>query len=1168
MIRSVGGAWNPKKSTKNIDPNDVLKTGPVSWKPLCLKGMKKLFKWLFFVTAVLFVGLLVLLYNPGLAKGPLERYLSDVAGYPIHLDGELEINIGRLTVLTATNLHVSGPDWARRQDLLAIGNLSLVLSTKSLFEDIVVFNSLQVDNLQLDLEINTDGKGNWISANTQASESDKDNDKPAVIFNNIQLNDTDLRYVNGEKGLEHVLHITSLLQNQQSDGMLQITLNGDFNSRPVELSGTVGPYLNLLAGRNIAYTVSGHFGTLNITGRGLIDDLLEPRRPQFSIEMQGPNIDEITAMLGIEDLGSGGFSLRARGDEINDYYAVGIIGDIGDVSLDVSAKVSDLSQLDEVDLNLAINGPSLGSLTRVFGVENWPDKPFSLKGDVERVGGTLNISNLTLNIGGTELMLDALLSNFPNLDASRIRLSISGDDIEQFRDLVGLPGIATGAFEIDGKLDVSANGVELLLVEIKTSLGHLTLSGTLGAAPDYTGSKFHLHLDGFDAHALMSAFNIDALPEEPFSLDTRGELVDNGLVLEQSVLVTSKEERLELDGLITFNSGGKGTDVEVKLSGLDLARTLQHLVGDTKAPDLPYTLNGRVRVVDDGVLLENIKGQIGKTELNFDGMISNHPEWAGSNVLFAIKGPDLNELLADQYGSDLPSGAFDSSGHITLSTDTLSINDFRFETDQAHGLIKLEFGWPVSSNIDARFNVNVWGDDIRYLLPSTDSFEPDMAAYKIIAIGQKQGDLISVQQFDVDIGNLQVSLTGQVDDDPTDENVNIRLSAHSRDISALGRLNGEPLPAMALSLSADIKGNSRQFVLHDLVATLGESHIAGTLDVSLKDPKPKIKLEAKSDYIDIRPFFSQSGPDDEAATATDPERLIPAIPLPLDILAAADVSINLSIGELRHQQDRIRNLDFVAELQAGHLSVPQLSFEGPRGRLRASLSIRPMGSGKADVRIELNAENFVLNLTGHPEDRLHQVPAVDIYLHFNGQGSNLQEVAGTLDGALYLGSDGGILEGVNLSILDTFILEELFRLITPKADKNNDLNLSCVATILKITDGLVETNPALAFTTNKISLVSKGTLDLKTEAINLNFNATPNKALKISASELVNPYILVSGTLSKPVVGLDPAKVLVHGSVAIGTAGISILAKGVFDRVGSKTPLCQEMLGQVQQQQN
>lgn len=1203
--------------------------------------MKKLFKFLVLFSATLAVGITLLLYNPGLVKGPLERYLSDLAGYPISIEGDLEIDTGRLIELSAADIHITGPDWTDGRDLVTVGRLSLALVTTSLFKDIVVLESLQVDNLQLYLETDANGTGNWLSANTLSPNKDGGGNDHAVIFRNIEVSDTTIHYQDGKSGVAHVLNIALLDQHQQADGMLQITLDADFNDRPIEFSGNVGPYANLLAGHDVAFTGDGHFGALNITGSGLVDNLLEPRRPQFSLFMEGPDIDEITAMLGLDDLGSGGFSLRAKADGFDGLYEAGINGKIGDISLDISAAMSDLSQLDELDLHLALNGPSLSSFTRVLGVENWPDKPFRLKGDIKRVGGMLNVPNLTLSIGGTELVLDALLSNFPSLDASRIKLSITGDDVAQFRRLLGVPGIATGPFEVHGRLDVSRDDVELLEIEIKTDLGQVNLSGTLGASPDYTGSKLHLHVDGHNAHTLMSAFSIDALPEESFSLDARVETVKNGLMIERGVLVTIGDERLELGGFIALNPGAYGTDIEVKLAGQHLARMLQRLIGDTTVPDLPYDLSGRIRVVDKGIELEKIKavyagvelaldglispdnqllgtsvdfqlsgdnlsslsnfsatgdsldifvpgqsyqaagrftvedngwrlsdvsGRLGETAFDIQGLISTQSEWAGSNVRFSIKGPDLHGLLVNQEESALPTEAFETSGQITLSDDSLSIKEFSFETVKVHGKIDLELGWPVSDSIDASFDINLWGDDIRQLLPPSDIFEPEMAAYSIKFAGQKQGKLISLKHFNADIGNLQFSLKGEMNDDPTDENVDISFSIESDDLSTLGRLNGEALPAMALDLKADFTGNARQFVFRNLTATLGESHIDAMLDVSLEGPKPIIKLTAKSDYIDIRPLIALTDSDSDAEETTTRERLIPATPLPLDSLAAADIAISIDIVEMQHRKGSFRNLDLKATVQSGSLTVEQLSFDGPRGKFSTTLSINPTDANTADVKIDLTAEKLVFNLSGQAQDKLHLVPAVDIIIHASGKGKNLQQVAGSINGSIYIGTEGGTLKDVNLRILDTFILDEIFNLVRPKGETNNDLELTCAAVVLKITDGLVETDPALAFTTSQIKIVSKGTLDLKTEKMNFNFNATPNNALKISAGELFNPYILVGGTLAKPEVGLDPAKVLLHGGAAIGTAGISILAKGLLDRVGNTVPVCEEMLRQVQQQ--
>ena len=77
--------------------------------------MKKLFKWLLLLTAVLAVGIAVLLYNPSLVKGPLERYLSDLAGYPISIEGELEIDTGRIIELSAADIHITGSLMAQLQ---------------------------------------------------------------------------------------------------------------------------------------------------------------------------------------------------------------------------------------------------------------------------------------------------------------------------------------------------------------------------------------------------------------------------------------------------------------------------------------------------------------------------------------------------------------------------------------------------------------------------------------------------------------------------------------------------------------------------------------------------------------------------------------------------------------------------------------------------------------------------------------------------------------------------------------------------------------------------------------------------------------------------------------------------------------------------------------------
>ena len=226
------------------------------------KVMKKFFKWLLILLVALTLCVVIVLYNPRLIKGPVERYLSDVAGYQISLNGELEIETGRLIEVSARNVHISGPDWATQEDLIAIGRLNLVLNTASVFKDIVLLELVHIDDLKFNLETDEEGKGNWITAYKPSPPSESDGDGAIVVFNDIQIRNAAIRVRNGKTDVENVFTIDSLSHQQQADGMLHTTLNGDLNNRLVEYTHTVGPYTNILDGRDISYKATGHFLSL------------------------------------------------------------------------------------------------------------------------------------------------------------------------------------------------------------------------------------------------------------------------------------------------------------------------------------------------------------------------------------------------------------------------------------------------------------------------------------------------------------------------------------------------------------------------------------------------------------------------------------------------------------------------------------------------------------------------------------------------------------------------------------------------------------------------------------------------------------------------------------------------------------------------------------------
>jgi hypothetical protein len=100
-----------------------------------------------------------------------------------------------------------------------------------------------------------------------------------------------------------------------------------------------------------------------------------------------------------------------------------------------------------------------------------------------------------------------------------------------------------------------------------------------------------------------------------------------------------------------------------------------------------------------------------------------------------------------------------------------------------------------------------------------------------------------------------------------------------------------------------------------------------------------------------------------------------------------------------------------------------------------------------------------------------------------------------------------------------------------------------------------------------MNIISKGTLNLATEKINLNFNTGARKGIGISAGDFINPYIKVAGTLAKPRLALDAPTAAVTTGAAVVTFGVSMLATAAARRIFRKKDPCGAALAEAKKKQ-
>ena len=346
--------------------------------------------------------------------------------------------------------------------------------------------------------------------------------------------------------------------------------------------------------------------------------------------------------------------------------------------------------------------------------------------------------------------------------------------------------------------------------------------------------------------------------------------------------------------------------------------------------------------------------------------------------------------------------------------------------------------------------------------------------------------------------------------------------------------------------------------MEDFKFTFGDSDLSGRFTMQAGEV-PAINLDVESTLFDISEYLPEpvEETDTEEAPVAKRDRLLPNTSLPFDLLHTVNADVRLDIAEFRTRTLRLRDVNFDATLAAGALTARNFGFTGQRGgHMNLSMGLAPDESGGATFSSSVNAENLILGLRANTEQELQQLPTVGIDSELSGNGGTVSEIAGSLNGYLRLiGGEGRIKAGALDFITQDFVAQ-VVNTINPFTQTDPYTNVDCAAVLLLFSDGVVSGSPAFVQQTDKLRIFANLEIDLKTEKLDAHIQTIPQKGLGISVSNLVNPYVKLTGTLAKPTLALDTQSVVVEGGVAVATAGLSILAKSFKNRYLSEKDPC------------
>jgi uncharacterized protein involved in outer membrane biogenesis len=418
---------------------------------------------------------------------------------------------------------------------------------------------------------------------------------------------------------------------------------------------------------------------------------------------------------------------------------------------------------------------------------------------------------------------------------------------------------------------------------------------------------------------------------------------------------------------------------------------------------------------------------------------------------------------------------------------------------------------------------------------------------------------VELKQFNIAVDGANATLDGRINDPLTLSALELMVNTKVTRSAGLAAFTGtrlQNLPAFTASGKlTDVPGG---YALAGLKLATAATTIAGDVAVTRGAKRFKISAKANSPLLDVSAFLPTAAAGSVAKPAARSARVIPDVPLPLDVLRAVDADLDLRFDTVKTGEAVPLGPLLVRTIIAdGLLKAEPVQLSAQTGQ---SLSV----SGTVDaarsawaLQVEGKGIDFGALLTRFGRPGMVTGGSTDLSLQFEGHGKTLAAILGTLNGDARL--KVGPYRIHNFAVpLEGGIFVHMFGLANPFLKADPDTEVKCLTARVPIKSGVVTSERRVATETAKYNAVMSGTMNLRTEDIDL-------AVMPVVRGE-VKTVVRLRGTLAAPVVNVDAAGAVAKSALSLGAAiatfGGSLVADTLIKQTASDPSPCATALAQ------
>jgi uncharacterized protein involved in outer membrane biogenesis len=595
-------------------------------------------KWILGICVCLIITLMAAVYvflrtyDYNKLKPRLTQMVRETTGRELDLGGEIELAVGFSPILVVTDISFANAAWGSQPQMLKVDELRAQVRLLPLLVRNVALRHIALKGVDILLETNPDGQGNWDFPMGATSARSVVAFEPAKIdADDIRFENLDLTFRDGKTGSATQFNLADFkMAKQGTDDALAVNLKADYKGQRLILSGKTGLVEALLESRRFPLELSGTFADAAIKLQGAVDDAVKLEGIDLKIQTSGKNLAKLKLVNGIQLPETGAFDLKGQLKGSKDALSLKNLSanlSRNDINLTLSGNVDDLIAINGIDLQLKGSGKNLTEIGSLIDQKLPSTDEFALEGRLTGSAKALSLQPVKgrARRGALSLALGGGIEDLIALKGLDLNVHVSGNDLAALGAIVEQKLPATDKFSIQGRLTGTARDLSLNQAQGNAKHGSLKV--------DLSGSiKNLVALSGVDLNVKGSGKN----------------LAEIGTIIDQELPVTDQ------------------FTVQARLTGSLKILSLRAARASARRGSLKVALSGGIEAL---------------------------PALKGINFKLKASGKELAEI-GPLVGTDLPDlGPFDLSTTLSGSAETLSLNPFSLIVDQSdfNGLAMVEF---------------------------------------------------------------------------------------------------------------------------------------------------------------------------------------------------------------------------------------------------------------------------------------------------------------------------------------------------------------------------------------------------------------------------------------------------------------------------------------------